>query len=93
MEELEQVKKINCYQCKNETDKNEFFPFCCSECKEEWNAGRYQSVRRVPKTIAEMQARLKEMSLAAHPNQVNKIGGGEVLNNENIYDVAKLIFG
>lgn len=35
-----------------------------------------------------MEAR-KRMNL----NQEKKIDGGEILNNENIYDVAKMIFG
>ena len=100
MEELEPVKKINCYQCKKETDKNDFFPFCCSECKEEWNKGKEQPTRRVPKTIKEMQSRLMEMALAVknkNNNQLEKIGGGEILTNqeqaEKTAQIAFSIFG
>ena len=99
MEELEPVKKINCYQCQKETEKNEFFPFCSSECKEAWNVGREQPTKKVPKTIKEMQARLMEMALAVKNKNLeeNKIGGGEILNPteqaERTAQIAFSIFG
>lgn len=99
MEELELVKKCNCYQCQKEVEKNEFFPFCSNECKEEWNVGREQPTRKVPKTIKEMQSRLMEMSLAVKHknNQIKKIDGGEILTNEQQAErtaqIAFSIFG
>lgn len=89
---------MNCYQCQKETEKNEFFPFCSSECKEEWNKDREPLRVKKQWTIPEIQVRLLEMKMEAtkrmNLNQEKKIdGGGENLNNENIYDVAKMIFG
>lgn len=95
----ELVRKINCYQCQKEVEKNEFFPFCSSECKEEWNSSREQPGRKVPKTIKEMQSRLMEMALAVKNKnlEIKKIDGGEILTNEQQAErtaqIAFQIFG
>jgi len=90
MIEENSVRKINCYTCQKEADKNEFFPFCSSECKEEWNKDKEEVKQKKVWTIPLIQSRLKEMALAVKNKntEIKKIDGGDQL-----YDVAKLIFG
>lgn len=91
MIEENSVRKINCYQCQKEVEKNEFFPFCSSECKEEWNKDRPILKEKKKWTIPEIQSRLLEMGREASkkiPIPEKKIDGGDQL-----FDVAKMIFG
>lgn len=56
---------MNCYQCQKESEKNEFFHFCSSECKDEWNKKREPLRVKKQWTIPEIQSRLSEMSMEA----------------------------
>jgi hypothetical protein len=86
--------KVDCYQCKTETDSTSgFFPFCCSDCKEAYMLNRPVSVVHRKHTIAEIQAKLGEWAAIAREKrgiQLKKFGGD---NLDHTYEVAQLIFG
>lgn len=92
MIEENKVSKVGCYVCgKDAFGDSGFFPFCSQECKDEWNKGKEIEKPKRLWTIPEMQSRLLEMGREASkkitPIQVEKIDG------DQLFDVAKLIFG
>lgn len=94
---MEQSTTVNCYQCKESPSiSGELFPFCGSECKEIWAAAHYQGhqSKQKPKTIEELQQKILDWRKSVRSKKLeSNIDPNARLDNNQTYDVAKMIFG